>query len=107
MKKRELPWTKLGGGGVKTDGALSVLGKKTTSKGRIKREMDKQNLELYVGITCIIHRQSLCGKALKFKHVMKVVESAANRQFQSFLSEIEAGCESVLYHTELQWGSHG
>jgi hypothetical protein len=40
--------------------------------------MDEQNPEFYMELYCIIHQQSLCGKTLKFEHVMKVVVSVLN-----------------------------
>jgi hypothetical protein len=46
MKDLELPWTKLEG--VITDGAPSMVGKKTGLMGRIRREMGKQNPKFYM-----------------------------------------------------------
>jgi hypothetical protein len=76
MKDLELPWTKLKE--VTTDGAPNMIGKKTGLMGRIRQEMDKQNPEFYIEFHCVIHQQSLCGKTLKFEHVMKVMVSAVN-----------------------------
>jgi hypothetical protein len=55
MKELDLPWTKVRG--VTTDGAPSMIGKKTGLMGRIRREMDKQNPEFYMKLHCIIHHR--------------------------------------------------
>jgi hypothetical protein len=48
MKELELPSTKLKV--VTTNGAPSMIGKKTGSMGRIRREVDKQDHEFYMGL---------------------------------------------------------
>jgi hypothetical protein len=63
MKELELPWTKLNR--ATTDGAPSMIGKKTDFMGKIKREVDKEDTEFYMEFHCIIHQQSLCEKALR------------------------------------------
>jgi len=40
--------------------------------------MAKQDPEFCMKLYCIIHQQSLCGKTLKFEHVMKVMVSVVN-----------------------------
>jgi len=40
----------------------SMTGKKTGLMDRIWQEMDKQNLEFYMKLHCIIHQQSLRKK---------------------------------------------
>jgi hypothetical protein len=59
---------------------------------------------------------SLCGETLKFEYVMKVVVLVVNfiqshglnhRQFQSFLSEIDAENGDNLYHTDVRWQNCG
>jgi hypothetical protein len=69
MKELKLPWTKLKR--VTTHGAPSMYGKKTGLMNSIRRKKDKQNLKFYVELHCIIHQQLLCGKSLKFEHVMQ------------------------------------
>jgi hypothetical protein len=76
VKEHWLPWTKLKA--ATTDGAPSKIGKKTDLVGRIREEMDNQNPELKMELHCIIHQRSLCGKILKFEHVLKVVVSVVN-----------------------------
>jgi hypothetical protein len=75
--------------------------------------MDTQNREFYKELQCITHHQSLCGKTLKFEHVMKDVLSVVNFiqphrlnhcQFQSFLLEIDAEYYNVCIIAE-SWGS--
>jgi hypothetical protein len=63
---------------VTIDGAPSMNGKKMALMNRIRQEMDEQNTKLYMELHCIIHQQSLCGKTLKFKHIMKGVVSVVN-----------------------------
>jgi len=53
-----------------------------------------------------VFTQSLCGKTMKFEHVMKIVASVANSDlihliitsFNIFLSEIDGELAGVLYH---------
>jgi hypothetical protein len=60
MMELELLWTKIQE--MTTDGAPSMIEKKTGLRGRIRREKDRQNPEFYVELRCIIHQHSLCGK---------------------------------------------
>lgn len=61
---------------------------------------------------CIIHQESLCGKALKMEHVMSVITRAVNfirakglnhRQFKSFLEELSSEYGDLPHHTEVRW----
>jgi hypothetical protein len=74
--------------------------------GEIRRKMDKENLEFHIELYCIIQQYSICGKNVKFEHVVKVLVSDVNfirshRQFQSFMLEIETEHKNVLYYTEV------
>ncbi|XP_067318488.1 general transcription factor II-I repeat domain-containing protein 2-like [Anolis sagrei] len=109
-----LDWAKLVS--VTTDGAPSMVGSKKGVIARINQEMDKQNNSHPIAIHCLIHQQALCCKSLKWDSVMKIVVSCVNfiranalnhRQFQEFLSELNADHEDVLYHTEVHWLSQG
>uniref|UniRef100_A0A3P9DNK1 SPIN-DOC-like zinc-finger domain-containing protein n=1 Tax=Maylandia zebra TaxID=106582 RepID=A0A3P9DNK1_9CICH len=90
-------------------------GQRSGLVGRVREKMRAENCagELTV-YHCIIHQESLCGKALKMEHVMTAVTRVINfirakglnhRQFKSFLEE--CGSEDVPYHTEVRWLSRG
>ncbi|XP_069470090.1 general transcription factor II-I repeat domain-containing protein 2-like [Ambystoma mexicanum] len=110
----ELDWAKLAS--VTTDGAPSMVGSKKGVIARINQEMDKHNYSHPIAIHCLIHQQALCSKSLKFDSVMTIVVSCVNfirahalkhRQFQEFLSKLNADYGDVLYHTEVRWLSRG
>lgn len=57
---------------------------------------------------CLIHQESLCGKALKTEHVMSIITHAVNfitarglnhRQFKAFLGELDTEHGDLPYHT--------
>ena len=61
---------------------------------------------------CIIRRQVLCSKVLKFDHVMLVVVSIVNYLrtrklkhgiFTLFLEKANSEYGNVVYHTDLRW----
>ncbi|XP_035230503.1 general transcription factor II-I repeat domain-containing protein 2B-like [Stegodyphus dumicola] len=66
---------------------------------------------------CIIHQENLCKKSFSnFEHVMNVVVKVDNfirskglnhRQFQQFLSDLEAEYGGVVYYAEVHWLSQG
>ncbi|KAL4009366.1 hypothetical protein ACER0C_003218 [Sarotherodon galilaeus] len=65
---------------------------------------------------CIIHQESLCGKALKMEHVMTIITRAVNfirakglnhRQFKAFLGELDTEYGDLPYHTDVRWLSQG
>lgn len=54
----------------------------------------------------------ICTKCLKFEHIVSAVVKAINlicakalyhRQFQQFLSDIEAQYGNVIYHNDVRW----
>ena len=82
----------------KTNGAMTLL------QEHIERKI--------IIIHCIIQRQVLCGKVLKFDHVMLVViyvvnylrtRKLNNRLFKSFLEEADSEYCDVVYHTDVKW----
>ncbi|KAG9278014.1 general transcription factor II-I repeat domain-containing protein 2-like [Astyanax mexicanus] len=110
----DLDWAKLVS--VTTDGAPSMVGSMKGVIARINREMSERGHPRLIAIHCLIHQQALCCKAVKWDSVMEIVVSCVNfirahalnhRQFQDFLSELNADYEDVLYHTEVRWLSRG
>uniref|UniRef100_A0A0L8GEV5 DUF4371 domain-containing protein n=1 Tax=Octopus bimaculoides TaxID=37653 RepID=A0A0L8GEV5_OCTBM len=98
-------------------GAPAMCGNKRGLVGRIRLKMQVENcageLTTY---HCIIHRETLCSKAFKIRHVTSTVTQTVNfmrvkglnhRQFQSFLREIHSEFADVPYHLEVRWLSLG
>ena len=68
-----LPWDKLVG--LTTDGAPAMCGQKSGLVGRIREKVREENAGELTAYHCIIHQESLCGKALKMDNVMCTVTS--------------------------------
>lgn len=110
-----LPWEKLVG--LTTDGAPAMCGHRSGLVARIRQKMQEENVPSELtAYHCIIHQESLCGKALKMEHVMSTITRAVNfirakglnhRQFKAFLSELETEHGDLPYHTEVRWLSQG
>lgn len=69
-----------------------------------------------IKIHCIIHQEALCAKTIKLGDVMATVVKTVNiirarglfhRQFQEFLSDVDAEYKDLLYHSEVRWLSRG
>lgn len=106
VTEMKLPLNKLVG--LTTDGAPAMCGQKSGVVGRVREEMWEENCagELTV-YHCIIHQESLCGRALKMEHVMITVTQVVNflrakglnhRQFKSFLEECGSEYADMPYH---------
>ena len=99
------------------DGAPAMCGRKSGLVGRIREKMQDENVTSELtAYHCIIHQESLCGKAFKMEHVMSIITRAVNfirarglnhRQFKSFLVELNSDYGDLPYHTEVQWKGAG
>lgn len=65
---------------------------------------------------CIIHQEALCAKTIQLGEVMNTVTKTVNiirarelyhREFQAFLSDVDAEYGDVLYHSDVRWLSCG
>ncbi|XP_076135597.1 general transcription factor II-I repeat domain-containing protein 2, partial [Alosa pseudoharengus] len=110
-----LPWGKLVG--LTTDGAPAMCGHRSGLVARIRERMRDENVtgEL-TAYHCIIHQESLCGKALKIEHVLSILTRAVNfirakglnhRQFKALLDELDTEHGDLPYHTNVRWLSQG
>ncbi|XP_076827101.1 general transcription factor II-I repeat domain-containing protein 2 [Brachyhypopomus gauderio] len=110
-----LPWEKLVG--LTTDGAPAMCGHRSGLVARMRERMREENVtDELTAYHCIIHQESLCGKALKMEHVMSTITRAVNtirakglnhRQFKAFLGELDTEYGDLPYHTEVRWLSQG
>ncbi|KAM4566993.1 general transcription factor II-I repeat domain-containing protein 2-like [Odontesthes bonariensis] len=110
-----LPWEKLVG--LTTDGAPAMCGRRSGLVARMRERMREENVtDELTAYHCIIHQESLCGKALKMEHVMSTIKRAVNiirakglnhRQFKAFLGEFDTEYGDLPYHTEVRWLSQG
>lgn len=115
INEMELPWEKFVS--LTTDGAPAMCGHRSGLVAKIREKMQKENVTRELtAYHCIIHQESLCGKALKMKDVMSTITCAVNfirakglnhRQFKSFLSDLETEHGDLPYHTEVRWLSQG
>ena len=115
MEKNGLVWNRMAS--ITTDGAPSLTGK---NDGLIKL-IDSKIKETHphhslLSFHCIIHQESLCKSALKFKDIIEPAVRVVNiirarapnhRQFQSLLEDDEAQYSDVLYHNIVRWLSLG
>ncbi|KAL1268622.1 hypothetical protein QQF64_033985 [Cirrhinus molitorella] len=69
-----------------------------------------------VKMHCIIHQEALCAKTIQMDDVMTTVVKTRNlirsralnhREFLAFLSDIDAEYSDIIYHSNVQWLSHG
>ena len=81
-----------------------------------ERQREENVTDELTAYHCIIHQESLCGKALKMDHVMSIITRAVNfirakglnhRQFKAFLGELDTEYGDLPYHTEVRWLSRG
>ena len=111
FKENELDWGNLFG--CTTDGAPSMLGRKSGFQAHVKAVSPR-----VISVYCFIHRFALCTKVLPAKllmclnRVVKIVNfvktSALNtRLFKVLCESLGSDHTCLLYHTEVRWLSRG
>ncbi|XP_077386299.1 general transcription factor II-I repeat domain-containing protein 2-like isoform X1 [Festucalex cinctus] len=115
IEKHKLPWSKLAN--VTTDGSPNLTGKNVGLLKRIQDKVKEENPEQdVIFLHCIIHQESLCKSVLQLNHVVNPVVKLVNfirarglqhRQFITFLEEIDADHQDLLYHSRVRWLSLG
>ena len=113
IDKMGLKWDKLCG--VTTDGALAMTGERNGMTSMVYAKVQESGGEAFK-IHCIIHQEAFCAKTVQLGDVMNTVVKIVNiirsrglyhRQFQSFLSDVDADYGDVLYHSDVRWLSRG
>lgn len=109
--ENNLDWGKLVG--CTTDGAPSMLGRKSGFQAYVKDKSPKVTL-----VHCFIHRFALCAKVMPpellayLNRIIKLVNfvkaSALNtRLFARLCEDLGSDHKCLLYHTEVRWLSRG
>ncbi|XP_030613825.1 general transcription factor II-I repeat domain-containing protein 2 [Archocentrus centrarchus] len=108
-----LKWDKLCG--VTTDGAPAMTGERKGMASMVCAKVKESGGEA-VKMHCIIHQEALCSKTVQLGDVMNTVVKTVNiirarglyhREFQAFLSDIDAEYGDLLYHCDVRWLSRG
>jgi hypothetical protein len=115
VEKSGLSWNKMAS--ITTDGARAFSGKNVGMVKLLKNKLQAQDTDSDIlSFHCILHQESLCKAALDLKHVVDPIVSVVNtiraralhhRQFKSFLEDVEAEYEDVIYHNSVRWLSLG
>uniref|UniRef100_A0A8C4X772 SPIN-DOC-like zinc-finger domain-containing protein n=1 Tax=Erpetoichthys calabaricus TaxID=27687 RepID=A0A8C4X772_ERPCA len=115
VEKSGLSWNKMAS--VTTDGARAFSGKNVGIVKLLKNKLQAQDTDSDIlSFHCILHQESLCKAALDLKHVVDPIVSVVNtirvrtihhRQFKSFVEDVEAEYEDVIYHNSVRWLSLG
>lgn len=110
VEKNKLDWKRLDS--ICTDGAPALTGRHVGCLSLLEKFLARPLLKYH----CIIHQESLCGKAMNMNHVMDVVVKCVNkirakslnrREFRQFISELDAEYGELLLHCEVRWLSKG
>jgi len=113
VEKTGLKWDKLCG--VTTDGAPAMTGERKGMASLVCAKVKESGGEA-VRVHCIIHQEALCAKTVQLGDVMNTVVKTVNiirarglyhREFQAFLSDVDAEYGDVLYHSDVRWLSRG
>lgn len=108
-----LKWDKLCG--ITTDGAPAMTGERKGMASLVCAKVRESGGEA-VKMHCIIHQEALCAKTVQLGDVMNTVVKTVNiirarglyhREFQAFLSDVDAEYGDLLYQSEVYWLSRG
>lgn len=113
IDKTGLKWDKLCG--VTTDGAPAMAGAHKGMASMMCAKVKETGGEA-VQMHCIVHQEALCAKTVHLGNVMNTVVKAVNiirarglyhREFQAFLSDVDAEYGDLLHHSDVRWLSRG
>uniref|UniRef100_A0A3B3XNZ9 DUF4371 domain-containing protein n=1 Tax=Poecilia mexicana TaxID=48701 RepID=A0A3B3XNZ9_9TELE len=113
VEKMGLKWDKLCG--VTTDGAPAMTGERKGMASLVCAKVKESGGEA-VRMHCIIHQEALCAKTVQLGDMMNTVIKTVNiirakglyhREFQAFLSDMDAEYGDILYHSDVRWLSRG
>lgn len=96
------------------DGAPAMTGKRKGMASMVCTKAKESGGEV-VRMHCIIHQEALCAKTVQLGDVNTVVKTVNilrarglyHREFQAFLSDVDAEYGEVLYHSDVRWLSRG
>ena len=100
---------------IGSDGAPNIIGKEVGAVKLLLNEVVPPQHRC-LSLHCIIHREFLCGKSLKYQNVMDVVVKVINfirakglnhRQFKALFKELDSQYGDILYRCEIRWLSRG
>uniref|UniRef100_A0A8D0B0Q1 SCAN box domain-containing protein n=1 Tax=Salvator merianae TaxID=96440 RepID=A0A8D0B0Q1_SALMN len=84
--------------------------------GFIAQCQEDESFPKFVSYYCVIHQEALCGKVLRFKHIMDVVKkiihsiravSLKHRLYKALLEDVDAEHSDLILHTEGRWLNKG
>lgn len=113
IDKTGLKWDKLCG--VTTDGAPAVAGAHKGMASMMCAKVKETRGEA-VQMHCIVHQEALCARTVHLGNVTNTVVKTVNiirgrglyhREFQAFLSDVDAEYGDVLHHSDVRWLSRG
>uniref|UniRef100_A0AAR2KGQ1 SPIN-DOC-like zinc-finger domain-containing protein n=1 Tax=Pygocentrus nattereri TaxID=42514 RepID=A0AAR2KGQ1_PYGNA len=113
IDKMGLKWDKLCG--VTTDGAPAMAGAHKGVASMMCSKVKETGGEAFK-MHCIAHQEALCAKTVNLGDVMNKVVKTVNiiqtrglyhREFQAFLSDVDAEYGDLLYHSDVHWLSRG
>ena len=108
IDKMDLKWDKLCG--VTTDGAPAMTGERKGVASMVCAKVRDSGGEA-VKMHCIIHQEAPCAKTVQLDDVVNTVVKTVNiiraqglyhREFQAFLSDVDAEHGDVLYHCDVR-----
>ena len=93
------------------DGAPAMTGERKGIASMVCAKVWESGGEA-VKMHCIIHQEALCAKTVQLGDVLNTVVKTVNiirarglyhREFQTFLSDVDAEYGDLLYHSEVLW----